>query len=233
MDNSNKNVSVKDFEEAFNTQLSQNIASKIEGYDFIYTDISAEERDACLIKIVQTLLDKSLPFSGEHRREQWESGWGENLSLLNNKPLDEAVAPKYFGKYDVVRWKQKFVKAISPDFEKNMLGVILDWLFEKYLPGVEAIYEFGCGTGHNLLRARQVNNVAKICGLDWAESSQKIIKKIATDSSDGNLFAHKFDFFNPDQGFNLDHNSVVYTVAALEQVGDRYIDFINYLLQNK
>jgi hypothetical protein len=33
---------------------------------------------------------------------------------------------------------------------------LLDWVFEKYITNVDSVYEFGCGTGHNLLRVRDL-----------------------------------------------------------------------------
>ena len=45
--------------------------------------------------------------------------------------------------------------------------------------------------------------------------------------------AKQFDFFNPDYEFKLKPCSAIYTVAALEQVGTNFRDFVNYLLKQK
>lgn len=50
---------------------------------------------------------------------------------------------------------------------------------------------------------------------------------------DKKIEPHRFDFFEPDNSFEIKDKSVVYTVAALEQVGDNYKKFINYLLEKK
>jgi len=132
-----------------------------------------------------------------------------------------------------VRWNQKFIKPASKNFEYNMLGVILDWVFDKYIRNAGAVYEFGCGTGHNLVRARKLNPAAILWGLDWAVSSQAIIRKLALERSDSKLFAHRFNFFNPDMDFLVEKDAVVYTVASLEQIGTEFDKFITYLLSNK
>jgi len=232
-----KKITSLDFERLMSEKPNDFIAQKIAGYDLRYAEISEEERDSFLKKIISTLLDQSLPFSGKHRHEQWEKGWGENFDeLLKSRDKDKmmaAIMPRYFGKYRVVRLDQKFVKPITENFEPKILGLILDWLFDQYLRDVEAVYEFGCGPAYNLFRAREYNPSADLWGLDWAESSQKIIDKLAEEGFDRKLFSHKFDYFNPDKDFKLKKNSVVFTVASLEQIGDRYGAFVDYLLENK
>lgn len=228
-----KILSVEDFTSIFNDNLSSLVIEKINQANLIYQEISSEERDACLMKIVETLLDDYLIYSGEHRHEQWDKGWGENLKEYNVKRDIEDVKPKYFGKYLVNRLEQRFIKAISDDFEVKMLSILQYWLFEKYLNNYDYIYEFGCGTGHNILRLREVNKKAEIWGLDWAESSQKLITNLRNDGVDDKIFGENFDFFKPNFEFKLKDNSAIFTVAALEQVGDRYKEFVDYLLKNK
>ena len=228
-----KSLKASDFEKAFSDKLSARVRAKINGYNFVYTDIVPKERDYWIRRLVDVLLDPNLVFSGKHRISQWEKGWGQNLGELDKRDKIAAVTPHYFGKYPIVRFNQAFIKPLSKNFERNTLYAIQNWLFDKYLKGADDIYEFGCGTGHNLLLAREYNPTAKICGLDWATSSQRIIDKLAKELADKRLFAHNFDFFAPDNKFKLGKNSVVYTVAALEQVGPYYGKFLNYLLKNK
>ena len=222
-----------DFESVFNEPISVCIQDRIKKYDLRYFDITSEERDICLQKIVSTLLSDDLVYSGEHRKEQWGKGWGQNLDDLLKNSENNAIKPRYFGKYEINRFKQKFIRAASENFEYNMLGVILDWLFDKYLKEYETVYEFGCGTGHNLARLRSFNPNADLWGLDWAESSQGIIDKYAVINADNKLHARKFDLFNPDFNFELKKGSALYTVASLEQTGERYHSFVDYILKNK
>lgn len=230
-----KKTSLKpiNFEKMFGEKLSPYIIKKIKKYNFKYTEISSEERDCLLRKIISTLLADFIVFAGQHRHKQWEKGWAENLNEMAKKDHIKAVSPHYFGKYDILRINQKFIRPQSNNFERNSLAIILDWLADKYMRNAEAIYEFGCGTGHHLLNVRQVNTRADLWGLDWVKSSQKIIKKLSETLPDKKLFARQFDFFHPDKNFKLDKDSIIYTVAALEQTGNRFEKFINYLLKNK
>lgn len=182
-----------------------------------YRKLTKKEEEETLIKIIDILLDPSLPYSGKHRLKQWEKGWGENLN-------EGDLSPKYFGKYPVNRLDGEFVMALDKDYERDKLYTLLYKTFKQYLSDADTIYEFGCGTGHILSMVPNIK--AKLIGLDWAKSSQRILKSIGIE-------AHNFDFFNPDYKIKLAKDSVIYTVAALEQTGKNYKKFISYLIKNK
>jgi len=227
-------ISVQDFEAAFGERLSPYVTEQISKYSFEYTDFTSEEKEKLQVKIIETLLSLNLLQSGEHRLDQWETGWRENLELFLRNPQNiDLIIPKYFNKYGAVRWRGELIRPVSEKFEFYALAIVLDWLFDKYLRDVDAIYEFGCGTGHNLLRARRVNPNATLWGMDWAAASQQIIMLLAEHKIDHNIQANRFDYFNPDDSFRIKPNSVVYTVASLEQVGARWENFIDYLLRNQ
>lgn len=226
-------IKPKDIENLFNDTLSEYVKKKILSYNLVYSLLSKEEEEQVIIKIINTLLDPFLVYSGPHRLKQWEKGWGQNLSELEKEKTLGMVFPHYHGKYAINRLNQNFVKGISPNYERNMLYVILDYVFDKYLREAGNIYEFGCGTGHNLLKLREVNPKANLFGLDWAKSSQKIIKRMVDTHLAENITGYNFDFFKPNTKIRMAKNSAVYTVAALEQVGTDYKAFVSYLLKNK
>jgi SAM-dependent methyltransferase len=221
-----------DFIKSFESNLSTYVQQKIEEYKFKYVEMSTDEYNENILKIVKTLLSDNITKSGEHRVNQWEKGWSENLEKLEHNPAQTAIIPAYYDKYHALRWQQKFIKPQSDKFELNMLAIILDWLADKYMREASSVYEFGCGTGHHLPRIRSINPTSDLWGLDWVESSQKIIQSYAQKISDQKLFAHKFDYFNPDFNFKLKKDSVLYTVASLEQIGNKHDKFIDYILQN-
>mgnify|MGYP001617162869 CR=1 FL=1 len=228
-----KKLSSKDFTGLLEKELSPYVKNKIKEYDFQYMEVTEDERDSIIKKIVFTLLDPFLVYSGKHRLTQWEKGWGQNLEEYTINKKRKSIIPRYFGKYPVVRINQRWIKPASKDFEYNMLGIILDWLFDKYTRTAKDIYEFGCGTGHNLIRLRRTNPNANLYGLDWSTSSQKLISAYANWHKDTKLFSHRFDYFSPDKKFKLEKDAVIYTVASLEQIGDKHEKFINYLLAQK
>jgi hypothetical protein len=179
-----------------------------------YKSLTKQEEDKVIIEIIETLLDPSLPFSGEHRRKQWEKGWGENLKSGN-------TTPKYFGKYPVTRFNQQFVTGQD---EQDSLYSILSELAEKYLLHYDTICEFGCGTGHNLEYLRDVKQDIRYIGLDWAQSSNKLVQSLGMEG-------YNFDYFKPK--FLMPEGTAALTVASLEQVGKKFKPFVKFLLKAK
>jgi len=187
-----------------------------------YKLLNKVETEQAIIKILDVLLDSSVPYSGKHRKEQWEKGWGENLKAGD-------INPRYFEKHKINRLNGKFVIGFDKHYEQKMLYSIVDELAYKYLGDLEhsnSIVEFGCGTGHNLKRIRDILPFNHFIGLDWTKSSQKILLGMGME-------AHNFDFFEPDIRLKLPKDSSVITVAALEQTGTRYERFLKYLIKQK
>ncbi len=191
--------------------------------------LTKKEEERAIIQMLEIILDNSIPYSGAHRRKQWEKGWGENLESGNG-------IPKYFGKYPIQRLNGKLVRGVSKNYEREMLYTIIDSLAKKYLVHkkikgfkdkyyINHVYEFGCGTGHNLWRIKEANPRAILHGFDWTKSSNEIVRSMG-------WHAEKFDFFNPSK-VKLEKGAGVYTVAALEQTGTNYKKFVSYLLKNK
>lgn len=181
--------------------------------------LNKKEEEQAIIQIMEVLLDKSVPFSGAHRKKQWEKGWRENLESGDG-------VPKYFGKHKINRLNGRFIYGLSKDYEQNMLYTIVDSLAKKYMSKSKNIYEFGCGTGHNLWRIKAINDNCRLHGFDWTESSRAIVRS-------SGFHGEVFDFFKPNYKLKLEKDSVVYTVAALEQTGTNYKEFVSYLLKNK
>lgn len=229
----NKKLTSGDFEKAFGEKLNQYVKNKIREYNFQYRRPTQKERDELIKKILEVLLDQSIESVGKGRLSKWEEGWNENLNKYKKAAVIKNLSPMYFGKYNCIRWNRDFIIPLSNNFEANSLDLIQDWLFDKYLRRAKSIYEFGCGTGHNLLRLRTINKKAVLWGLDWAKSSQKLINGIQQINPNSNLRNRNFDFFKPDYSFKLNKEGVVITVASLEQTGREFNKFINYLLKEK
>ncbi len=220
-------------ETVWKTKLSPFLKNKVKKFNLSYRLLTEKERDEALLKAVDFITADFVVFAGEHRYNQWEKGWGENLELLKKTGGIDAIVPKYFGKYPINRFDRQLVMPSRADYEVKILSLLQYWIFEKYLSKVPTIYEFGCGTGHNLLRMREVNPGAELWGLDWATASQKIIKKTALALGDTKLHGHHFDYFHPDKTFKLDPQGAIFTFASLEQTGDKYKAFVEYVIKNK
>src|SRR3989338_11629443 len=107
----------KNIEKLWHEKLSDYVKNKIAGYKLVYSPLDESEKERVLIKIINTLLDPFLVYSGPHRLKQWEKGWGQNLTELNKEKTTSAILPRYFGKYEIQRFNQSFVKGISANYE--------------------------------------------------------------------------------------------------------------------
>ena len=181
-----------------------------------YEKVSEEEKDYWILYILKEL-NKPLPIAGSHRKDDWEEGW----SRTNN-----GYIPGYFGKYPVIRLNREFYKSKNDAFEYKSLCGLQNYIFKNYLGNFSNIYEFGCGTGHNLFRVRGVNQDANLYGLDWTESGVARVNDLPLTKTEGILF----DMFNPDLNFEFKPDSAVLTVASMEQLGQDYHAFVDFLI---
>ena len=220
----------KDFEQAFGEKINPYVSGRIKDYRFRYRLFKQEERDSWLRQIIDVLIYKSAVPAGRRRRAAWDAGWGENVARFNQKAVFRSLIPGYFGKYPVVRWLQDFICPLNSRFEYHSLAVIQDWLFDLYLRDAETVYEFGCGTGHNLFRVRSVNPNATLYGLDWSTSSQLLLSNIHDSGLDTRIAGRRFDMFHPDRRIRLEPGACIYTVASLEQLGEQFAPFLDFLL---
>lgn len=226
-------IGVKELEGALNTRLSKKLREKVVSANLRYTGLTNGERDQYIIDVVNTFMDHRVIEAGEHRLPQWEKGWSENLNAFEVEQNASAIIPGYHGKLPLQRWKQNIIRPLTEHFEYKMLSIIVDWAFDSFLSNKKAIFEFGCGPGHHLLRAREFNPTAKLVGLDWTKASQKIISGIRAKEIETNIEGYNFDFYKPDNSLNIPAKSGVYTVAALEQVGERFEPFLEFLLRKR
>jgi len=226
-------ISADDIAEAFGCDLVEDLRKYILGLDLCYELLSEEESAAVVLSCFDILLNGELRTAGKQRREEWVAGWGQNILAFERDPQATSLRPLYFGKHREVRWRQQFIRPSSQSFEASMLSIIVRWAAYKYLQNVDHIAEFGCGTGNNLVDLRAINSSARLIGLDWASSSQILVEAYSKSTCDQDLIARNFDFFNPDQSFDLGRNTAVLTVAALEQLGQNFLSFLDYLLVKK
>ena len=173
-------IKEKDFERCFEEELTSFLKEKIKDFDLSYENLNKQENNDVILKILSYLYKdtEAVVQAGQHRLNDWENGWQENAEeFLKHKEFNFLI-PKYFGKYPYIRWNKEIIRPCNKDMEYSLVNILQYWIFEKFLKDCLNIYEFGCGTGHNLLRVKEVNPEAQIFGLDWSISSQQSIANI-------------------------------------------------------
>jgi len=200
--------------------------------DLCYSELSSDERDQCLLRVLQVLDGNSFDTTGPKNLAKWESGWRENLhEFISTNGCLEALQPKYF-KHQLLRYQQRFIRAHNAAFELNFYTAVRRILFHRYLRDFQTIIEFGCGTGTSLLMLAEMYPDTLLVGCDWATSSQGILAGLATQIR-RHIVGMNFDMFAPHEEVPFSDNCAVITLHAMEQLGPHYGRFLDYLLRKK
>ena len=227
---------VDDFVSAFQAQSADvtehaAIADEAAKYDFRYRRLTQAERDRVILGILEKL--DTFTQVGAHRHAIWESCWSDaKAAFASTKGELTALDPVFMGAHPVVRLGGEFARPDDPKFETHWFRVMRRWLFTRHLTGASQIFEFGCGSGFNLATAAQMFPKAELVGLDWSPSAVELVGEIGK-SNGFNLTGRRFDFFDPDPAVAVRPDTVVMTFAALEQTGERFVTFADWLLAKK
>jgi hypothetical protein len=228
-----KKISIHDIESITNFDISDECKKMINDFNLEYQELNQQERDEIILNIINHLNAK-LEYAGKHRLEQWEKGWYENFELLKNGNSVNDLVPKYFGKSNIARWNGDFIKSDVKNFDYKHLLILVDAYLHQYVGNkYDTLFEFGCGPAYHLLRFGNFNKDINLVGLDWTKASQDIIEEINKLEINTKIKGYNFDFFNPDYNLEIPENSAMFTCSALEQVGENYKEFIDFLLIKK
>lgn len=225
-------ITYKDFNKFFKREPSNYFKKEIKDLDYYY--LNQEDEKKKILEIIKIVIEKNIKKSGKGYKKKWDSGWNENFNLFKKSKKIKDLIPRYFFKNKIARIGNKLIKTKSKYFDYKILRLITLYIFLKYLKKESNIIEFGCGTGHNLIALSKINKTALIYGLDWAHTSQKILKIISKKYK--NISGHNFNYFNPKLNnlINVKKNDwSCFTVASLEQLGNNFIKFLNFLKKQK
>lgn len=224
-------ITSEDVDKILQYNISDRLKEQIDSYNLSYDLLDNKQKESYLINVID-VLTKDIVESGDHRINDWENGWKENLLDFKLTKNFSSLVPKYHDKNRYARWKGQIVKPLVNGFDYKLHISFLDSIIEKYSKDVENLYEFGCGPAYHLLRYSKLFPHLKLHGMDWTNASQNIIREI-NNNFNLDIECQNFNFFNPDFNLNIKNNSLITTIAALEQTGERFTKFIDYLLIKK
>ena len=206
----------------------------IQEHNFELTELIGNERDGAISEIIDFIIQDSKTVFSSERPEVWNQGWSENLEqfrLTGGKP--ESLTPQFIKPNAIVRWNQKYCNPTEPGFELRFIHVLREFIFETYFGEVSAICEFGAGSGHNLYHASNSLPETNLIGTDYAKSAVQLMHEVSTSKGIA-LSVHQFDITRPlESEFNLPLDTGALTICAIEQVGDNFLDFFDYLIQQR
>lgn len=201
--------------------------------DITYTILQDKEREQEILNQLKRIKNDTQIVGVPERTQVWENGWTENLQEFIQSGYDlQSLKPKFFRENTPCRFKRTFVMPNSPSFEYEIQKFLKKFIYTKYFSNVDNIYEFGCGTGYNLVNLAELFPDKKLFGLDFVPAVVKLLAEIQNHYH-YNISGNLFDIRTPNRNFNILPNSAIFTFAALEQVSDQYVDFVKYLIEQK
>ena len=231
-----REVTLKDLANSFGddyNKFSKKFIDKFNSVNLNYEYIQDEDLEKLYIKIIDRLFSDNQKIGAFERTEVWEKGWGENLNDFLSEPNNEnTLIPKFIRPGLPIRFFQKFIRTENPMFELEYFKLYRQWLFEKYLKEYDHIYEFGCGTGFNLLEGCRMYKDKRFYGSDFVSSSVKLVNEISK-KFNLKLESELFDFVKPNYQYEIKENSLVSTFGALEQIKSKFLPFIDFLRKKR
>lgn len=206
------------------------ISDEVAKFDFRYDRLAPDERDAVILSVLDKIDGATLV--GEHRHNIWEMAWSDVAKRYRETGDLSSLEPSFIGGSAYIRLLGDYARPLKEKFEFNYFRVLRTWLFRKFLADATHVYEFGCGSGFNLAALAQMFPDKQLVGLDWATAAVDVINEFSG-RFDFNLKGQRFNFFEPSASLEFGPKVAAMTFCALEQTGERFKGFIDWLLEQK
>lgn len=203
-----------------------------------YKILEGKDKNDMMFSIAKDIATTDFRVVGKNDSTIWQKGWGEVYDHVKNQENFNitSLKPQYVNKHNIIRIDGEYATSISQDLMFNYDLILRKAIFYKYLSGAKKIVEFGCGTGTTqmiLVELFKKYNT-KLHATDWSQPALKII----------DLISQKLDYPISSSLFNMldlngwdkleiDHDTAILTVHAMEQLGDGYDNLIKNILAAK
>jgi hypothetical protein len=229
-------VTLHDFAHSFGTNpdtFSEHCRKIVYEKNFEYVIQEGEQRDDVILDVLKKIDTDVQVIGTPERRDVWLRGWSENLErYVDTGGGMDALIPKFIRGNQCARYEGNYIQPSSPTFELDFLTVFRTWLFENYFQAFDSIYEFGSGTGFNLVLLSQLFPKKELHGLDFVESSVDLINTVAARTK-VNIKGTLFDMEAPPANFRLARNNAIFTIGAMEQLAGRFENFLQFILRER
>lgn len=196
-----------------------------------YVYLSKQKRDKLIISLLKKMDGNKFSMSGQKEKEKWEKGWQESLDeFISSGFKEESLIPKYIHLGEPIRVYGDYVEAVDEDFELKLIDILRTFIYYYYLKDKKCVYDFGCGTGFNLVALARMDQTKEYHGLDWVPQSKEMLRHIR-DNYKLNINGHVFNMFQPDFDLEIQKDSVCMTTGSLEQIGKDFDPFLDFMLK--
>jgi hypothetical protein len=164
----------------------------------------------------------------------WQDDWFSVLQNLetNNENVKLIIRPKWFRESAFVNIQNCLSLTKTPYVDWEYQLITRQMLFYTHLKDIENICEFGSGSGTNFYLINEILQNKSFILSDISVTSLKIIEELKRKLNRNNLTYSNIDI-EQDIDLQLPDNTAVITTSVLEQIGDNYKNFINFVLKEK
>jgi len=163
-------LTLADFAESLGVEkasLPKGCFDLINQKDFNYEVLRGKKRDEAILEVLKKLKTDKQVIGAKERQKVWNEGWDENLKDFVKSGYDlRMLVPKFIRPNKIIRYKQDYILPANPYFELDYYSIFREWLFATYFKDFENIYEFGCGTGFNLVALSKMYPEKNLYGTD-------------------------------------------------------------------
>lgn len=204
----------------------------LEQTPLLYSPLDEAAQSTARAKVAEDI-DRGFTVVGEHRASIWRDAWQDHLDdFVRSGHALEALNPRFVGGTALLRWQGAYIEGVTDRFELAFLEIFRDWLFRTFLADASHLYEFGSGSAFNVAAYAKLYPQTAITALDWAPAAVTLANLLGQHHG-MKIAGQRFDFFAPDSAFEFAPNSSVLTMCALEQVGDRFLPFLDFILEKR
>lgn len=229
-------ISIDDFCNSFGAtkeSFGKECLELIEQTDFSYEILEGEKRDELILEILNKIENDQQRIGEPEREAIWNKGWQENLDKFIESGYHlKSIIPKFIRDDQIIRLNGNYIEPNNPRFEYDYMTIFRKWLFENHFAPFQNVYEFGCGTGLNLVLLSEIYPDKNLFGSDFVPASVELVSEIGKQKGK-RIKARKFDMIKPDYDFDIKPDSIIFTFGAIEQLASKFEDFIQYLLHFK
>ena len=213
--------------------INRSCKNLIKKYDLRYRTLTQKEKKIIKNESLLKIKKDKQKIARSYRTKIWYNGWQENYEEFKKTKNFNSIVPKYYTrkKFKIFRLGGKFINSNDPEFELKMLDIYRNWFLRTYFNKCSNIYEFGAGSGNNILSASKIFPQKKIYGLDFVKSSVNLINLISKYRK--NIHGKFFDMSKPNNTFKIRKDSGFFSIGALEQLNNKIDPIINFFLKSK
>lgn len=213
--------------------LPAGFSEALAAVDSRHRDATPHEREAYILMLLKRMAEPTSRRSADENLAAWERGWGENLALIERDGVsEENLTPRYNRPKRYLRCEGRLLVCENPHLEHQLYRLARMLVFDVWLQPFAQITEIGCGSGQNVLALANTFPDKRIGGFDWTAASNRIVARIGQ-ALGRDIEACRFDVTAPPGDLHLAPSTALLTVHALEQVGDRYDPFIDFVLRTR